>query len=86
MLGILSFSDWERALPHSTEISELTFLVKKSTMILSSGCLVLEKQRENFKLNLVLVVVLVLRFKALLIVVHLGVSEIVRGEKEKVKR
>ena len=54
-------------------------------MILSPGCLFLEKKRENFKLNLVLVVVLVLRSKALLIVVHLGVSEMVRGEKEKVK-
>ena len=29
MLGILSFSDRERALPHLTEISELKFLVKK---------------------------------------------------------
>ena len=29
MLGILSFSDQERALPHATEISELKFLVKK---------------------------------------------------------
>ena len=35
MLGILSFSDQERALPTSTEISELTFVVKKSTMKLS---------------------------------------------------
>ena len=32
MLEILSFSDRERALPPSTEISELTFVVKKSTM------------------------------------------------------
>ena len=29
MLGILSFSDRERALPPSTEIGELTFVVKK---------------------------------------------------------
>ena len=29
MLGILSFSDRERALPPSTEIRELTFVVKK---------------------------------------------------------
>ena len=35
MLGILSFSDRESALPPSTEISELTFVVKKSTMKLS---------------------------------------------------
>ena len=35
MLGILSFSDREMALPPSTEISELTFVVKKSTMMLS---------------------------------------------------
>ena len=35
MLGILSFSDRERALPPSTEISELTFVVKNSTMTLS---------------------------------------------------
>ena len=31
MLGILSFSDQERALPPSTKISKLTFVVKKST-------------------------------------------------------
>ena len=30
MLGILSFSDRERALPSSTEISVLTFEVKKA--------------------------------------------------------
>ena len=35
MLGILSFSDRERVLPPSTEISKLTFVVKKSTMMLS---------------------------------------------------
>ena len=35
MLGILSFSNREMALPPSTEISELTFVVKKSTMMLS---------------------------------------------------
>ena len=35
MLGILSFSDREIALPPSTEISELTFVVKKSTIMLS---------------------------------------------------
>ena len=32
MLEILSFSDRERTLPPSTEISVLTFVVKKSTM------------------------------------------------------
>ena len=35
MLGISSFSNRERALPPSTEISELTFVVNKSTMKLS---------------------------------------------------
>ena len=35
MLGILSLTDRERALPPSTEINELTFAVKKSTMMLS---------------------------------------------------
>ena len=35
MLGILSFSDREMALPPSTEVSELTFVVKKSTVMLS---------------------------------------------------
>ena len=35
MLGILSFSNRERALPPSTEIAELTFVVKKNTMMLS---------------------------------------------------
>ena len=30
MLGILSFSERERALPSSTEISVLTFVVKKA--------------------------------------------------------
>ena len=35
MLEILSFSDRERALPPSTEISVLTFMVKKGTKMLS---------------------------------------------------
>ena len=35
MLGISSFSNWERALPPSMEISILTFVVKKSTKKLS---------------------------------------------------
>ena len=34
-LGILSFGDREKALPTSTEIKELTFAVKKSTIMLS---------------------------------------------------
>ena len=35
MLEILSVSDQKRALPPSTEISELTFVVKKNTMTVS---------------------------------------------------
>ena len=35
MLGILSFSDRERASPPSTRINKLTVLVKTSTMMLS---------------------------------------------------
>ena len=35
MLGILSFSDCERALPPSREIREVTFAVKKITLMLS---------------------------------------------------
>ena len=35
MLEILSFSDRERALPPSTEISVQTFMVKKRTKMLS---------------------------------------------------
>ena len=34
-LGILSFSDGERTLPPSTEITELTFAVKKGTIMIS---------------------------------------------------
>ena len=53
MLGILSFSDRERALPPSTEIS-----VPTSTMKLlgwgGGGGLFLENGRENIKLNVVL--------------------------------
>ena len=57
MLGILSFSDREKALPPSTEISVLTLVVKKSTMKL----ITLQNGPENLKLN----VVLVLQSKAL---------------------
>ena len=35
MLGILSFSNLERALPPSTEITELTIVVEKSTIVFS---------------------------------------------------
>ena len=65
MLEILSFSDRERTLPPSTEISVLTFVAKKSTMKLSlRGVLFLENRQENVKLNVVLL--LVLETKALL--------------------
>ena len=58
MLGILSVSDWERALPPSTEITELTFVVKKVlTMMLSGVVYFLENRRENLKFNVVLIVV-----------------------------
>ena len=57
MLGILSFSDRKRALRPSTEISELTFVVKKSTMMLSRVSIFREwarklriKCRSNLKL------------------------------------
>ena len=63
MLGILSFSDRERALPPSKEISELTFVLKKVQWSFPV-CLFLESRRENLKLNVVLVVVLVLEFEA----------------------
>jgi len=46
MLGILSFSDRERALPPSTETSELTFVVKKSTMKLSGVSIFREYARK----------------------------------------
>ena len=52
MLGILSFSDRERASPPSTEISALTLVVKKSKMKLS-GVSILKNRRENLKLNIV---------------------------------
>ena len=47
MLGILSFSDRERALPLSTEItSEPTFVAQKSSMMLS-GVSVFREWRKN---------------------------------------
>ena len=50
MLGILSFSDRERALPPSTEISELTFVVKKSTMRLS-GVSIFRQEARKLKIK-----------------------------------
>ena len=65
MLGILSLSDREKALLPSTEIGVLTFVVKNVQWSFPR-CLFLEKyRRENLKLNVVLVVVLVLEFKVL---------------------
>ena len=65
MLGILSCSGRERALPSSKEISELTFVVKNVQWSFPV-CLFVENYRlENLKLNVVLIVVLVLEFKAL---------------------
>ena len=49
------------ALPLSTEINELTFVVKKKYTMMLSGCYFSENRRENLKLN----VVLVLESKAL---------------------
>ena len=46
MLEILSFSDLERALPLSRKISELTFVVKKSTVMLSEVSIFREKARK----------------------------------------
>ena len=40
--GILSFSEREMALPPLTEISELIFVVKNSTMMLSGVCILRE--------------------------------------------
>ena len=52
MLGILPFSDRERASPPSTEISVLTLVVKKNTVKLS-GVSILKNRRENLKLKIV---------------------------------
>ena len=57
MLEILSFSDRERAQPHSAEISVLTLVVKKSTMQLS-GISILDNRRESLQFNVALVLVL----------------------------
>ena len=66
MLGtVLSFSDRERALPPSTEINELIFVVNKLKCKNAFRVSFLENRRENLKLNVVLVVVLVLESNAL---------------------
>ena len=54
MLENLSFSDWERALPPSMEINELTFVVKKRTMMLS-GVSIFREWVRKLKLNAVLI-------------------------------
>ena len=54
MLENLSFSDWERALPPSKEINELTFVVKKRTMMLS-GVSIFREWVRKLKLNAVLI-------------------------------
>ena len=46
MLGILSFSDRERASLPSMELSELTFVLKKSTMNLSGVSSFRKKARK----------------------------------------
>ena len=47
MLGILSFSNQERALPPSTEITELTIVVEKSTIVLSGVSSFREQARKR---------------------------------------
>ena len=66
MLEILSFGDWGRALPPSTEISILTFVTnKKYKEAFCLGYLFLQDRRENLKSDVVLIVILVLESKAL---------------------
>ena len=67
MLEIWLFGDWGvgGALPPSTEISVQTFVLKKKYKeAFCLGYLFLKDRRENLKLN-VLIVVLVLESKAL---------------------
>ena len=68
MSEILSFSDLDGVCPPLMEISVLTFMVKKSTVKLS-GVSILENRRQNLKsiFNVVLIVVPVLKSKALII-------------------
>ena len=69
MLEILSFSDWGRVSPPSTEISLLTFVVNKMyNEAFSLRYLFLQNRQENVKLNVVLVVVLVLESRALTLI------------------
>ena len=69
MLEIWLFGDWGvggGALPPSTEISVQTFVVKKKYKeAFCLGYLFLKDRRENLKLNVVLIVVLVVESKAL---------------------
>ena len=53
---VLSFSDREMALPPSTEINELIFVVNKLKYNNAFRVSFLENRRENLKLNVVLVV------------------------------
>ena len=53
MLGILSFSDRERALPPSKEIFVLTFVVKKKYYDMLSGMSILENRRDNLTLIII---------------------------------
>ena len=50
LLGILSFSDREKALTPSTEISELTSVVEESTMKIS-GVSVFREQARKIKMK-----------------------------------
>ena len=51
MLGILSFSDRERASPPSTEISALTFVVKKKSTMKLSGVSIFRVQARKLKIK-----------------------------------
>ena len=51
MLGILSFSDRERALPSSTEISILTFVVVKKSTMKVSGVYIFRVQARELKIK-----------------------------------
>ena len=51
MLGILSFSEQERALPPLTEISELTFVVKKKTTMMLPGVSIVREYARKLKIK-----------------------------------
>ena len=51
MLGNLSFSDRERALPSSTEISILTFVVVKKSTMKVSGVYIFRVQARKLKIK-----------------------------------